>query len=138
MQDSVAGRTPQIDRIGISYMYFGPGNRKIVLEPPVPRWPTPDDSQSSSERFSEINRDPSNGMPCVAQAAKSTPNIQCKPSGFARRHAGESDEHGAASVQAASPPAAHSTEVGIVHGFGEEDDITVLTLKLTPVAAAHS
>lgn len=70
MQDSLGGRTPQIDRIGISYMYFGPGNPKIVLEPPVPRWPTPDDSQSSSERFSEINRDPSNGMPCVAQAAK--------------------------------------------------------------------
>jgi hypothetical protein len=23
MQDSIAGRTPQIDRIGISYMYLG-------------------------------------------------------------------------------------------------------------------
>jgi hypothetical protein len=30
MQDSLAGRTPQIDRIGISYMISAPGNRRKV------------------------------------------------------------------------------------------------------------
>ncbi len=67
MQDSLAGRTPQIDRIGISYMYFG-------------AWQSKDGSSSHEfhvgphlmivsphqDDFQGFNRDPSNGMPYVA------------------------------------------------------------------------
>ena len=67
MQDSLAGRTPHIDRIGISYMYFG-------------AWQSKDGSSSHEFHvgphlmivspgqgdFQGFNRDPSNGMPYVA------------------------------------------------------------------------
>ena len=67
MQDSLAGRTPHIDRIGISYMYFG-------------AWQTKDGSSGhefhvgphlmivspGQDDFQGFNRDPSNGMPYVA------------------------------------------------------------------------
>ena len=67
IQDSLAGRTPQIDRIGISYMYFG-------------AWQSKDGSSQHEfhvgphvmivsphqEDFQRFNRDPSNGMPYVA------------------------------------------------------------------------
>jgi hypothetical protein len=44
IQGSIAGRTPQIDRIGISYMYLGAWQR----------WPAPDDCKSPSRRFSGV------------------------------------------------------------------------------------
>jgi hypothetical protein len=67
IEDSVAGRTPQIDRIGISYMYFG-------------AWQSKDGSSGHEfhvgphlmivgphqDDFQGINRDPANGMPYVA------------------------------------------------------------------------
>jgi hypothetical protein len=67
MRDSLAGHTPQIDRIGISYMYFG-------------AWQSKDGSSGHEfhvgphlmivsphqDDFQGINRDPSNGMPYVA------------------------------------------------------------------------
>jgi hypothetical protein len=67
MQDSLAGRAPQIDRIGISYMYFG-------------AWQSKDGSSGHEfhvgphlmivsphqDDFQGFNRDPSNGMPYVA------------------------------------------------------------------------
>ena len=67
MQDSLAGRTPHIDRIGISYMYFGAWQSKdgfsghefhvgphlMIVSP-------------RQEDFQGFNRDPSNGMPYVA------------------------------------------------------------------------
>ena len=68
IQDSVAGRTPRIDRVGISYMYVGAwvksakgssgqefhvGPHLMVVSP------HPDD-------FQGLNRDGPNGMPYVA------------------------------------------------------------------------
>jgi hypothetical protein len=67
MQDSLSGRTPHIDRIGISYMYFG-------------AWQSKDSSSGHEfhvgphlmivsprqDDFQGINRAPSNGMPYVA------------------------------------------------------------------------
>ena len=67
IEDSLAGRTPQIDRIGISYMYFG-------------AWQSKDGSSGHEfhvgphlmivsphqDDFQGINRDPSIGMPYVA------------------------------------------------------------------------
>ena len=67
MQDSLAGRTPQIDRIGISYMYFGAwqsrdgssvhefhvGPHIMIVSP-------------NQAELQGMNRDPSNGMPYVA------------------------------------------------------------------------
>ena len=67
MQDSLAGRTPHIDRIGISYMYFGAwqvkdgssghefhvGPHLMIVSP-------------RQDDFQGFNRDPSNGMPYVA------------------------------------------------------------------------
>jgi hypothetical protein len=64
---ALAGRTPRIDRIGISYMYFG-------------AWQSKDGSSGHEfhvgphlmivsphqDDFQGINRDPSNGMPYVA------------------------------------------------------------------------
>jgi hypothetical protein len=67
IEDSLAGRTPQIDRIGISYMYFGAWQSKdgsaghqfhvgphlMIVSP-------------HQDGFQGFNRDPSNGMPYVA------------------------------------------------------------------------
>jgi hypothetical protein len=67
IQDSLAGRTPQIDRIGISYMYIGAWQSKdgssgqefhvgphlMIVSP-------------NQDEFQGFNRDPSNGMPYVA------------------------------------------------------------------------
>ena len=65
MQDSIAGRTPRIDRIGISYMYLGAwksakggghefhvGPHLMVVGP-------------NQDEFQGFNRDPTNGMPYV-------------------------------------------------------------------------
>jgi len=66
IEESLAGRTPQIDRIGISYMYFGAwaksgkgaeefhvGPHMMIVSP-------------HQDDFQGMNRDPSNGMPYVA------------------------------------------------------------------------
>jgi hypothetical protein len=67
MQDSLVGRTPHIDRIGISYMYFGAwqsndgcsghdfhaGPHLLIVSP-------------NQDEFQGFNRDTSNGMPYVA------------------------------------------------------------------------
>jgi hypothetical protein len=66
IEDSLADRTPQIDRIGISYMYFGAwakgsssghefhvGPHLMVVSP-------------HQDDFQGLNRDPSDGMPYVA------------------------------------------------------------------------
>jgi hypothetical protein len=66
MQDSLAGRTPQIDRIGISYMYLGAwqlakgssheahvGPHLMIVSP-------------HQDELQELNPDPSTGMPYVA------------------------------------------------------------------------
>jgi len=67
MQDSLAGRTPQIDRVGISYMYLGAwkstkdgsrchefhvGPHLMIVSP-------------HQDDFQGFNRDASNGMPYV-------------------------------------------------------------------------
>jgi len=66
IQDSLAGRTPQIDRIGISYMYLGAwqsakgsGHESHVGPHLMIVSPHQDD-------FQGLNPDPSNGMPYVA------------------------------------------------------------------------
>jgi hypothetical protein len=73
MQDSLAGRTPHIDRIGISYMYFGAWQSKdgssghdfhvgphlMIVSP-------------NQDEFQGLNRDPSNGMPYVAHLPNRT------------------------------------------------------------------
>jgi hypothetical protein len=73
MQDSLAGREPQIDRIGISYMYVGAwqsragssahafqvGPHLMIVSP-------------HQDDFQGFNRDPSNGMPYVAHVPHHT------------------------------------------------------------------
>ena len=74
IQDSLAGHTPHIDRIGISYMYLG-------------AWKSAKDGSSGHEfhvgphlmivspnqgEFRGFNRDPSNGMPYVTHLPNRT------------------------------------------------------------------
>ena len=74
MQDSLSGRTPHIDRIGISYMYLG-------------AWKSAKDSSSGHEfhvgphlmvvgpnqdEFQGFNRDATNGMPYVTHLPNRT------------------------------------------------------------------
>lgn len=61
MQGSLAGRTPHIDRIGVSYMYVGAWAKGGSSGP---RWPAPDDCRSPSRRFSRIQsrRDERNAL----------------------------------------------------------------------------
>lgn len=72
IQDSLAGRMPHIDRIGISYMYMGAwaksgkggeefhvGPHLMIVSP-------------HQEEFQGLNRDPSNGMPYVAHLPNRT------------------------------------------------------------------
>src|SRR5260370_14376 len=72
MQDSLAGRTPHIDRIGISYMYSGAwaksgkGGEEFHVGPHLMIVsPNQDD-------FQGFNRDPSNGMPYVTHLPNRT------------------------------------------------------------------
>jgi hypothetical protein len=73
IQDSLAGRTPQIDRIGISYMFFGArqskdgasGHEFHVGPHLMIVGPHQDD-------FQGMNHDPSNGMPYVAHLPHQT------------------------------------------------------------------
>jgi len=74
MQDSLAGRTPHIDRIGISYMYLGAwksardgssghefhvGPHLMVVSP-------------NQDKFQGFNRDSTNGMPYVTHLPNRT------------------------------------------------------------------
>jgi len=72
MQDSLAGRTPRIDRIGISYMYVGAwvespkggeefhvGPHLMIVSP-------------NQDEFQGFNRDASNGMPYVTHLPNRT------------------------------------------------------------------
>jgi hypothetical protein len=72
MQDSLAGRTPRIDRIGISYMYVGAwaksgkggeefhvGPHLMIVSP-------------HQDEFRGFNRDASNGMPYVTHLPNRT------------------------------------------------------------------
>ena len=66
MRDSLAGRTPHIDRIGISYMYMGavrrfhPGGQDFHVGPHLMI------VSPHQEEFEHLNRDGSNGMAYVA------------------------------------------------------------------------
>jgi hypothetical protein len=74
MKDSLAGRTPHIDRVGISYMYTGairrfhPGDREYRVGPMV-MIVSPHENQQELQSFS---RDGSNGMPYVAHLPNGT------------------------------------------------------------------
>jgi hypothetical protein len=72
IQDSLAGRVPLIDRLGISYMYAGAwakspkggeefhvGPHLMIVSP-------------NQDEFQGLNRDPSNGMPYVAHLPNHT------------------------------------------------------------------
>ena len=65
MQDSLAGRTPHIDRVGISYMYMGavrqfhPGGEDFHVGPHLMI------VSPHPEEFRNFNRDGSNGMAYV-------------------------------------------------------------------------
>ena len=72
IQDSLAGRTPRIDRIGISYMYIGAwaksgkegeefhiGPHLMIVSP-------------HQDEFQGLNRDASNGMPYVTHLPNCT------------------------------------------------------------------
>lgn len=66
MQESLAGHTPHIDRVGISYMYMGavrqfhPGGQDFHVGPHMML------VSPHQEEFEHLNRDGSNGMAYVA------------------------------------------------------------------------
>ena len=66
IEDSLASRTPQIDRIGISYMYFGAWARGDSSGPEFHVGPHLMVVSPHQDDFQGINRDPSKGMPYVA------------------------------------------------------------------------
>jgi hypothetical protein len=69
-QHSLAGRTPHIDRIGISYMYMGavrrfhPGDQEFHVGPHLMI------VSPHREEFQHFSRDGSNGMPYVTHLPK--------------------------------------------------------------------
>ena len=73
MQDSIAGRTPHIDRIGISYMYLGAwksakgGSRHEFHVGPHLMIVGP-----NQDEFQGFNRDATNGMPYVTHLPNRT------------------------------------------------------------------
>ena len=73
MQDSIAGRTPHIDRIGISYMYLGAwksakdGSRHEFHVGPHLMIVNP-----NQDDFQGFNRDATNGMPYVTHLPNRT------------------------------------------------------------------
>ena len=68
IQDSLAGRTPRIDRVGISYMYFGAwvNSAKGFSGPEYHVGPHLMIVSPHQDDFQGLNRDGSNGMPYVA------------------------------------------------------------------------
>ena len=73
MQDSIAGRTPRIDRIGLSYMYLGAwksakgGSGHEFQVVPHLMLIGPDEDE-----FQGLNGDPTNGMPYVTHLPNCT------------------------------------------------------------------
>jgi hypothetical protein len=81
MQDSLAGRAPHIDRVGISYMYLGAwkpakdgslghefhvGSHMMVVGP-------------NQQEFQGFNQDPTNGMPYVTHLPNRTEQFLVVP-----------------------------------------------------------
>jgi hypothetical protein len=68
IQDSVAGRAPRIDRVGISYMYGGAWvkSAKASSSPEYHVGPHMMVVSPHQDEFQGFNRDGSNGMPYVA------------------------------------------------------------------------
>jgi hypothetical protein len=66
MQDSLRGRTPHIDRIGISYMCMGAVRRFHPDEQEYHVGPHLMIVGPHQQEFQAFNRDGSNGMPYVA------------------------------------------------------------------------
>jgi hypothetical protein len=66
MQDSLRGRTPHIDRIGISYMCMGAVRRFHPDEQEYDVGPHLMIVGPHQQEFQAFNRDGSNGMPYVA------------------------------------------------------------------------
>jgi hypothetical protein len=72
IQDRLAGRTPHIDRIGISYMYIGAwaksgkGGEEFHVGPHLMM------VSPNQDEFQGFNRDPSNGMPYVTHLPNRT------------------------------------------------------------------
>jgi hypothetical protein len=72
LQDSLAGRKPHIDRIGISYMYMGavrrfhPGDQEFHVGPHLMI------VSPHQEEFQHFSRDGSNGMPYVTHLPNRT------------------------------------------------------------------
>ena len=75
MQDNLAGRTPQIDRFGVAYMYFGawvkagkgaPAGQEFHVGPHLML------VSPHQEDFQALNRDGSNGMPYVTHLPNRT------------------------------------------------------------------
>ena len=72
IQDSLAGRTPHIDRIGISYMYMGAWAKSGKAGEEFHVGPHLMIVSPHQDEFQGLNRDPSNGMPYVAHLPKRT------------------------------------------------------------------
>jgi|ERR1700691_4334808 hypothetical protein len=72
IQDSIAGRTPHIDRIGISYMYVGAWAKSAQATEEFHVGPHLMIVSPHQDDFQAINRDPSNGMPYVAHLPNHT------------------------------------------------------------------
>jgi hypothetical protein len=66
IQDSLAGRTPHIDRIGISYMYIGAWAKSLKEGEEFHVGPHLMIVSPHQDELRGLNRDPSNGMPYVS------------------------------------------------------------------------
>lgn len=72
MQDSHAGRTPHIDRVGISYMYMGAFRRFHSDDQQYHVGPHLMIVSPHQEEFQHFSRDGSNGMPYVTHLPNRT------------------------------------------------------------------
>lgn len=72
MQDSHAGRTPHIDRVGISYMYMGAFRRFHSDDQQYHVGPHLMIVSPHQEEFQHFSRDGSNGMPYVSHLPNRT------------------------------------------------------------------
>jgi hypothetical protein len=72
IQDSLAGRTPHIDCIGISYMYMGAWAKSAKGSDEFHVGPHLMIVSPHEDDFQGLNRDPSNGMPYVTHLPNRT------------------------------------------------------------------
>jgi hypothetical protein len=72
IQDSLAGRTPRIDRIGISYMYLGAWAQSRKAGEEFHVGPHLMIVSPHQDDFQGLNRDASNGMPYVTHLPNRT------------------------------------------------------------------